>query len=259
MSDAVRTIDLNCDMGEIPLLVADGTQEAILAHVTSVNVACGAHAGDDPTIEATIRAALAHGRSIGAHPGYPDRGHFGRRLLSLTPEEVARTVADQVEHVAAIVARCGGRLVHVKPHGALYNAAARDLALAEAIAAGVARVRPDLILVGLAGSPCLGAYARAGFAVAAEAFADRRYESDGTLRSRTFPDALLTDSDEAAAQAVGIARDGAVTAAGGALVPIDAATLCLHGDTPGAARIAAAVAARLRAAGVVLAAPCRPA
>jgi 5-oxoprolinase (ATP-hydrolysing) subunit A len=250
-------------MGEIPALVADGTQEAILAHVTSVNVACGAHAGDEATIEATIRAALRHGRAVGAHPGYPDRDHFGRRILPLPLDEITRTVAEQVIYVAGIAAGCGARLTHVKPHGALYNAAAGDRALAAAIAAGVALARQairarrdavpagdDLVLVGLAGSACLDVYAAEGFRVAAEAFADRRYEPDATLRARRHPDALLTDPDEAADQALRLARDAEVVAVGGAVVAVRASTLCLHGDTPGAARIAAAVAARLRAAGV---------
>jgi UPF0271 protein len=248
-------IDLNCDMGEIPALVADGTQDALLDQVTSANVACGAHAGDPATMEATVRAAVARGRAVGAHPGYPDRANFGRRVLPLSPEEVARTVAEQVETLARVAARCGATLAHVKPHGALYNAAARDQALAEAIAAGVARVGRHLLLVGLASSPCLEVYARAGFRTVAEGFADRRYEADGALRARSFPDALLTDPEEAATQAIGLARDGEAVAAGGARVRVAAATLCVHGDTPGAARIAAAVAARLRAAGITLAPP----
>jgi UPF0271 protein len=255
MSGAAGRIDLNCDMGEIASLVADGTQEALLEHVTSVNVSCGAHAGDRVIIEATLRAAARRGCAIGAHPGYPDPEHFGRRVLPMTHDEVTRMVGDQVDSLAEAAARCGAALLHVKPHGALYNAAARDTALAAAIAAGVARVGRDLVLVGLAGSPCLGIYAGAGFATAAEAFADRRYEPDGSLRSRSFPDALLTDPDEAAGQALGVARDGVVIAAGGARVPVAAATICLHSDTPGAVRIAAAVAARLRAAGIVPAAP----
>jgi UPF0271 protein len=253
----VRRIDLNCDMGEIPALIADGTQEAILEHVTSVNVACGAHAGDEATIEATIRAALRHGRAVGAHPGYPDRENFGRRILPLPFDEVARTVAAQVTYVAGIAARCGARLSHVKPHGALYNAAAGDRTLAAAIAAGVARARhhaglagDDLVIVGLAGSSCLDVYAADGFRIAAEAFADRRYEPEGTLRSRSFPDALIIDPEAAATQALRLARDAEVVALGGAVVPVRASTLCLHGDTPGAARIAAAVAAKLRAAGI---------
>jgi UPF0271 protein len=253
-----RGIDLNCDMGEIPALVADGTQEAILAHVTSVNVACGAHAGDEETIEATIRAALRHGRAIGAHPGYPDRASFGRRILPLSFAEVALTVAEQVILLAGIARRCGARLSHVKPHGALYNAAAGDRTLAAAIATGVARARRDaglgendLVLVGLAGSSCLDVYAAEGFRTAAEAFADRRYEPEGTLRSRSFPDALITDPEQAATQALRLVRDAEIVAVGGAVVSVRASTLCLHGDTPGAALIAAAVAAKLRAAGFV--------
>jgi len=234
-----------------------------MPHLTSVNVACGAHAGDEATIEATIRAAMDHGRAVGAHPGYPDREHFGRRILPMPFEAVARTVAEQIIYVAEIAARCGARLSHVKPHGALYNAAAGDRTLAAAIAAGVTRAlqttrarRDDvlpaehLVLVGLAGSSCLDVYAAEGFRIAAEAFADRRYEADGTLRSRSLPDALLTDPEAAATQALRLARDAEVVAVGGAVVPVRASTLCLHGDTPGAARIAAAVAARLRAAGI---------
>src|SRR5262249_3083129 len=148
---------------------------------TSVNVACGAHAGDEATIEATLRAALRRGRAVGAHPGYPDRDHFGRRVLPLSHADVTRMVVEQVAYVATLAARCGAALGHVKPHGALYNAAAGDRALAAAIAQGVARVSRDLVLVGLAGSPCLEVYAAAGLATAAEAFADRRYEPDGTL------------------------------------------------------------------------------
>lgn len=246
-------IDLNCDMGELPAQIADGTQEALMAHVTSVNVACGAHAGDEATMQATLRAAVARGLAVGAHPGYPDRAGFGRQPLALTPEEIATTVHQQIARLAAIAARCGTRLRHVKPHGALYNQAADDTALARAIAEGVQRFERGLLLVGLAGSPSLQEYARAGFEVAAEAFADRRYEPDGSLRSRGLPDALLTDPQDAAEQALLIARDGVVMASDGARVAIQADTLCVHGDTPGAASIAAAVAARLRAAGIRIA------
>jgi len=252
-------IDLNCDLGESSERIADGTEGEILRYVTSVNVACGAHAGDDATMEATVRAALRHGRAIGAHPSYPDREHFGRRALALPPDEVSRTVHDQVARLAVIAARCGAALSHVKPHGALYNQAAHDERLARAVAEGVARFDPGLLLVGLCGSPALEIYARAGFRVLGEAFADRSYESDGRLRSRDLPRAVLTDPEEAAAQALSIARDGVVTAFDGTPLLIAPGTLCLHGDTPGAARIAAAVAARLRAAGIVIAPPAKPA
>jgi UPF0271 protein len=267
---AARSIDLNCDMGEMPDLIADGTQEALMLHVSSVNVACGGHAGDEAMMEATIRAALARGRAIGAHPSYPDRENFGRKAMAMPPEEVSRTVREQIARLQAVAARCGASLAHVKPHGALYNQAAHDETLARAVAEGVARFEAglpgatlpgpgllgcDLLLVGLAGSPALAIYARAGFRVLAEAFADRRYEADGRLRSRTLPGSLLTDPGEAAAQALAIARDGIVTAFDRSTVRLQADTLCIHGDTPGAPRIAAAVASRLRDAGFAIAPP----
>lgn len=250
-------IDLNCDMGEMPDLIADGTQESLFLHITSVNVACGAHAGDDATMEATVRAALERGCAIGAHPSYPDRENFGRQPMALPPEEVSRTIHDQIARLSAIAERCGATLSHVKPHGALYNQAAHDETLAHAVADGVARLNPNLLLVGLAGSPSLEVYTRAGFRVLAEAFADRRYEPDGRLRSRALPGSLLIDPEEAAAQALSIARDGRVTAFDGAVVRVRADTLCIHGDTPGSPRIAAAVAARLRDAGIAIATPGR--
>jgi UPF0271 protein len=256
---AVR-IDLNSDVGEIPALIDDGTDERLLKQVTSANIACGGHAGDDATMSATVRTALRHGCAVGAHPGYDDRAHFGRRRLDLPGDRVAALVRDQVLRLRAIAGTQGIALVHVKPHGALYNAAVDDAALSEAIARGVsdafapgasADARP--VLVGLAGSPCLEVYRRAGFRTAGEAFADRRYEPDGRLRSRSLAGALLEDPDEAAAQAVAIARDGRVTASDGSSLAVSAETLCLHGDTPGAVRIAAAVRAALAAAGIVVA------
>jgi UPF0271 protein len=220
-----------------------------MRHVTSVNVACGGHAGDDATMEATVRAAVAHVRAVGAHPGYPDPENFGRRPLAMTPDEVTASVHAQILRLAAVAERCGARLTHVKPHGALYNQAAGDAALARAIARGVERFDPGVVLVGLAGSVALQEYARLDFAVAAEAFADRRYEPDGSLRSRSLAGALLADPREAAEQAFLIAREGVAVASDGARVAVRADTLCVHGDTPGAVAIAAAVVAELRAAG----------
>ena len=178
-------------MGELPEAIADGTQEALLRSVTSVNVACGGHAGDERTMRTTLEQALRAGVAIGGHPGYPDRANFGRLELKLPAEVIADSVFEQVRALAEIAAACGARLAHVKPHGALYNQAVRNRELAEAIAKGVARWSRDVVLVGLAGSPMLDVFREAGFAVAAEAFADRRYEADGTLRSRKFEDALI--------------------------------------------------------------------
>jgi len=252
MKSSHLKIDLNCDMGEMPEAIADGTQEALMQSITSANVACGGHAGDKETMRLTIEQALRHGVAIGAHPGYADRENFGRLELKMAPDEVAQSVFEQVRALAQVAETCGARLVHVKPHGALYNQAVRDSELAEAIAAGVARWSRDVVLVGLAGSSMLDVFREAGFTVAAEAFADRRYEPDGTLRSRKFDDALIRDPNEAARQAMGMVERGLVTASDGSEVPVAAQTICIHGDTPGATKIAAAVARRLRESGVTL-------
>ena len=246
----MRTIDLNADVGERPELAS--VEEELLELVTSVNVACGGHAGDGASMERVVRAALALGVAIGAHPSYPDRAGFGRRAMSLPGGLLAGTVAEQVAALLEVAVRCGARLSHVKPHGALYNAAAKDPDLARAVAEGVARVAPGVVLVGLAGSEMLETFAGAGFRVAGEAFADRGYEPEGSLTPRGRPGALKETPEEAARQALSIALDGEVVGAGGARVPLHAQTICLHSDTPGAPAFARAIAERLQAAGVVL-------
>ena len=243
----MTTIDLNCDMGEVPELIGDGTQEALMASLSSVNVACGGHAGDERMMRSTIELALKRNVAVGAHPGYPDRANFGRTELKISPEAVAESVYEQVCALEKVALDCGAQVRHVKPHGALYNQAVADEKLAAAIASGVARWRRDVVLVGLAGSRMLDVFRAAGFAVAAEAFADRRYEPDGTLRSRKLNDALIQVPAEAAGQAVQIAKQGSVIAWNGVKIPVWAETLCIHGDTPGAAKIAAEVAQVLRA------------
>jgi UPF0271 protein len=248
----MKQIDLNCDLGEIPASVADGTQEALMAFITSANIACGGHAGDDETMEATIRQAQRHGLAIGAHPGYADRAHFGRLELDMNAHEIVDLVYDQVVALARIASDCDARVVHVKAHGALYNQAVSDSAICRAFVEGVAGWNIDVVLVGLAGSPMLKVFKQGGFRVAAEAFADRRYESDGSLRHRAYPNALIRDPDEAAEQAVRIASQGTVTSVDGIDIPIDAQTICIHGDMPGSTDIAAAVAKNLRSAGVEL-------
>jgi UPF0271 protein len=255
-------IDLNCDMGELPEAIADGTQESLLRSITSANIACGGHAGDAQTMRTTVDQALRAGVAIGAHPGYPDRANFGRLELKMSREALADSICEQVRALAEIAAACGARLVHVKPHGALYNQAVKNYELAEAIAKGVAtairskdaaqRGAENVILVGLAGSPMLDVFRQAGFPVAAEAFADRRYQPDGTLRSRKFDDALIRDPAEAARQALSIAQRRMVTANDGSEVKLTAQTICIHGDTPGAPQIAAAVARTLQDAGIFL-------
>ncbi len=247
----MKSIDLNCDMGEMPEAITTGTQESLMPFLTSVNIACGGHAGDERTMAATIEQALRWNLAIGAHPGYPDRANFGRIELDMLPEAVAESVFQQVQALGEIAGRLGVRLAHVKPHGALYNRAVHHRELAAAIAAGVARWSRDVALVGLAGSAMLDVFRKAGFAVAAEAFADRRYEPDGTLRSRKFADALIRDPAEASRQALRITEQGTVIASDGSEIAVAAQTICIHCDTPGAAAIASAVSKTLRLAGVV--------
>jgi UPF0271 protein len=215
-------IDLNCDMGE---LEDAGHEAALMEYITSANIACGGHAGDERIMTRTARLAMGRGVRIGAHPGYPDRANFGRLEIPMAAAEIARTVREQIEALDAVVRRLGGEIVHVKPHGALYNVAVRNAVVARAIGEGVAAWSPRTTLFGLSGSPMLDAWREMGLAVAAEAFADRRYEPDGSLRSRRFADALITDPAAAAAQAVRFAREG------------KAQTICVHGDTPGAVAI----------------------
>lgn len=235
-------IDLNADVGEGADPRAD---EPILELVTSANIACGGHAGTPDTMRATIDFALRHGVAVGAHPSFPDRAHFGRKAMPMPLADLQLSIASQVGDLIAIAGACGARVGHVKPHGALYNVAARDARIAEAIGLALAAWRERLILVGLAGAGMLDTWRDLGFRVAAEAFADRRYEPDGSLRAREHADALVTDPAEAARQALSIACDGIVTAVDGSRLPVSAQTLCVHGDTPNAASILAAVRASL--------------
>ena len=228
------TMDINCDIGEVPEMIESGGQESILPHVTSANIACGGHAGDERMMRVSVEQAKRYGLKIGAHPSYPDRANFGRLELDMPLGALEQTVHGQI---LALVKISGG-IAHVKPHGALYNQAARDEKLALAVARGVARFSRTVTLVGLAGSKMLDVFRAEGFPVLAEGFADRRYESDGSLRNRRLPGALIHDPSEAAAQAVRLAKSGI------------AETICIHGDTPGAAMIAAAVSKALRAAGL---------
>jgi UPF0271 protein len=246
----MKTIDLNCDMGEISDAIADGTQERLMPYFTSVNIACGGHAGDAQTMVATIEQALRCDVAVGAHPGYPDRANFGRVELDLPPSAVADFVFQQVHTLAGVAAACRCEVAHIKPHGALYNQAVHDRAIATAIAQGVARWNKNVILVGLAGSPMLEVFQKCGFRVAGEAFADRRYEPDGTLRSRKHADALIHDPAEASRQVLDLVERGVVKACDGASVPMNAQTICVHSDTPGAAQIAAAIREKLSQAGI---------
>ena len=247
-------IDLNADVGESYGAWSLGEDEALIPLVTSVNVACGAHAGDPDVIARTIAIAARHGVAVGAHPGYPDRAGFGRRAMALSPAEIERSVVVQVGAVWAAARAAGVPLRHVKTHGALYNRAARDEDAAVAIARAVASVDPGLWLLGLAGSAQVEAGRALGLRVVEEAFADRAYEADGSLRSRTLEGSVVDDPAAAAAQALAIVR-GSVTAVDGTAVPLRADSICVHGDLPGAAARARAVREALEAAGVELRAP----
>jgi UPF0271 protein len=196
-----------------------------MQHVTSANIACGGHAGDEATMERTATLALERGVRIGAHPGYPDRANFGRVEMPMTGEAIAQTVFEQILRLEAVVLRLGGEIVHVKPHGALYNVAVHNGEVARAIGEGVSRWNSAIPIFGLAGSPMLDVWQEMGLPVSGEGFADRRYEPDGTLRSRKLPDALIIEPWVAAEQAVSLAREGKVE------------TICVHGDTPGAVEI----------------------
>jgi len=238
-------IDLNCDMGE-----GAGEDEGIVPLVSSINVACGFHAGDPATIRATIRLAARHRVAVGAHPSYPDREGFGRAQMLRSPGEVRDDVLYQVAAVRAFCTSEGVPLVHVKPHGALYNTAAQDPALAAAICEAVRQVDPGLVIVCLAGSPMAGVVRALGMRCAEEAFADRGYTPEGTLVPRGRPGALVEDPGAVAERVAAMARERRVTSVAGTPVTVAADTICLHGDTPGAAVLAAAIRWRLTQDGI---------
>ncbi len=244
-------VDLNADLGESFGAWSLGDDEALIACVSSANVACGFHAGDPRVIDRTVALAARAGVAVGAHPGYPDLRGFGRREIDADPAEVEADVLYQAGAVAAFARSHGVRLTHVKPHGALYNQAAGDEALARAVARAVARLGRELTLVGLAGSSAMQAAAQAeGLRFAAEAFVDRAYDAQGRLVPRSRPGALIHDPAEAAARAVRLARDGVVLSIDGAALELRAETLCLHGDSPHALALARAVREALESAGV---------
>jgi UPF0271 protein len=234
------TIDFNCDLGE-----GGGADGELMPWITSANIACGGHAGDVVTMRETVALAEAHGVAVGAHPGFLDRENFGRREQELTAGALRELVTSQIEAL-----RGCGSVRHVKPHGALYNQAARDPEMAKIVAEAVYEIDPKLILFGLAGSELVRAGRKRGLRVANEVFADRTYQADGSLTPRSRSDAVITDEAAAVAQVVRMLREGWVLSTDGSTVPIEADTVCLHGDGPKAVSMARRLNEALRDSGI---------
>ncbi|MED4943079.1 5-oxoprolinase subunit PxpA [Heyndrickxia coagulans] len=244
------SIDLNCDMGESFGAYTIGRDEEILDLITSANIACGFHAGDPTVMRKTVRMAAEKGVGIGAHPGLPDLMGFGRRNIQISPQEAYDMTVYQIGALAAFAKAEGSTVRHVKPHGALYNMAAKDARLAEAIAEAVYDVSPDLILFGLAGSELVKAGEKAGLKTASEVFADRTYQQDGALTPRREPNALIEDRETAAKQVIRMIKEGAVTSVQGEDVSVRADTICIHGDGRQALHFAAFIRQSLEQEGI---------
>ncbi len=243
---ALRSIDLNCDMGE-----GSGNDEAIMPYITSANVACGMHAGDPSVMAATVRLACEHGVAIGAHPSYPDRPGFGRRAMQLSRDEVVNLVLYQLGTLSAITRAARAELHHVKPHGALYNSASGDRTLADAVTEAVYIFSPSLVLMCLPGSALEASGRKHGLVLALEGFADRAYQPNGLLADRSLPSAVYDDEQKSVSQALQLAS-GSVTCLDGTMLPLHIDTLCLHSDTPGAGLSARLINSALREAGFAL-------
>jgi 5-oxoprolinase (ATP-hydrolysing) subunit A len=248
-------LDLNSDVGESFGAYRLGADAEVMRSITSANVACGFHAGDPGVMRQTVRLAREAGVAVGAHPGFPDLVGFGRRELRASPREVEDMVLYQIGALAAIAASEGVSLAHVKAHGALYNMAARDRALADAIARAVCALDQSLVLFGLPGSELLRAGEAAGLRVASEGFADRAYAPDGSLASRVNPGSVIHDPAEVVRRSLRMVTDGQVTATDGSTLTFPVDTLCVHGDTPGAAELARLLRDGLTARGVAVGAP----
>ena len=247
-----RSIDLNADIGEYTGTSGAAVDDSILDLVSSASIACGGHAGDVEVMQRTVSSAASRGVAIGAHPSYPDRENFGRREMQLSEEELGGQLVSQIEALAACCARAGVNLRYVKPHGALYNVAARDAAVARVIAQAVRSVDPALVLLGLADSTMIYEAEQAGLAVACEAFADRAYLANGTLLSRARAGAVLHDAGTVATRAVVIARDHYVQTVDGARLEVKADSLCIHGDNPEALSLVRATREALEAGGFAI-------
>ena len=243
-------IDLNADVGE-----GSDQDAALMSLISSANIACGYHAGDAQSMREAVALARDRLVAVGAHPSFPDREHFGRREMRLSAREIHECIRAQVEALAAVATAEGTRVRHVKPHGALYNMAARDEDVAEAVARAVHDVDPTLLLFGLSGSTLMTVAARVGLRTVSEVFADRAYRADGSLLPRDQPGSVLHDEKGVATRAVGMAREGTVVAVSGDVIGVRAETICVHGDTPGAAALARRIRDDLVRAGVTVAAP----
>ncbi|MCM3274107.1 LamB/YcsF family protein [Paenibacillus elgii] len=245
-------VDLNCDLGESFGAYKQGNDEEMLRLVTSVNIACGFHAGDPGTMRQTVKSALDNKVAIGAHPGLPDLIGFGRRNMEISPQEAFDMVVYQIGALNGFVQAEGGVMRHVKPHGALYNMAARSAKLAEAIAEAVYKVNPKLILYGLSGSELIRAGAKLGLLTASEVFADRTYQSDGSLTPRSQPDAMINDPSAAVKQIMNMVKEGTVRSQQETDVPILAETICIHGDGKHAVEFARGIRDMLQDEGITL-------
>lgn len=252
---AVRSVDLNCDLGESFGAYVLGDDASLLRFVTSANVACGIHAGDPSVLRRTIRLARLANVSVGAHPGFSDLVGFGRREMLIAPDDLEDLVLYQIAAVAGIARAEGATLRHVKPHGALYNMAARDSRLARAVARAIVAFDASLRLFAPAGSALEGEGAKAGLRVVREGFIDRQYEHDGTLTPRSIPGAVLTDPADIIQRAVQIVQEASVTSRTGEPVRLEAETLCIHGDSPGAAALAHQLREALRRDGISVQSP----
>ena len=241
-------MDINSDMGEINRLLDDGTYEKLMEYVTSINVACGGHAGDETMMAAMVALAKEKGVNVGAHPSYPDRENFGRNDMNMDANELLDSVRDQIQLLVDIGTNNGVNLSHVKAHGALYNRAVIDEDIAQTIGEAIIQVDPLLKVMGLAGSKMLSVFDGLGLDTMAEAFADRSYESDGTLRNRKYDDALITDPNKAAFQAKNMV-EGTVISFEGKAIEMNAQTICIHSDTPNAVAIAEAVREEIKRGG----------
>jgi UPF0271 protein len=251
----MKRIDLNCDMGESFGAWKMGADAEVMPLVSSANIACGFHAGDPATIRATVRLAVDHGVAVGAHPSLPDLMGFGRRPMKIAPQELYDLVLYQAGAVEAFARAAGARLHHVKCHGALYNMAATDEALAEAMARAVRDLGEGVLLYGLAGSRMIACAERLGVRAVGEGFADRGYADDGTLAPRGSPGALIEDEAKSVAQALAMIEEGYVRSVSGRRVPVAIGTLCLHGDQPGAAAFARALRSAFSEKGIAVVAP----